>query len=642
MATDLILGTAGHIDHGKTSLIRALTGVDTDRLPEEKRRGITIDLGFAALNVGPYRLGIVDVPGHERFVRNMLAGATGIDLALLVIAADDSLKPQTLEHFDILRLLHLQNGVIAITKCDLVEPAWIDLVEEEIRALVRGSFLETAPLVRTSATTGQGIDALRTELGRAAERAIGQRPADVPGRPFRLAIDRTFTVAGHGTVVTGSVSSGEARAGDELAIEPGGLTVRVRGVQNHDSPAQQVHRGQRAAVNLAGVHHEGIERGQELATPGHLRPSRLLTVALRAVDSLVRPIKNRSRVRVHLGTAELLGSLVLLDAELLSAGQSGLAQLHLGQPAVSTWGQPFVIRRESPVQTIGGGQVLVPDAERVRRHVPEILSRLVELQSQDAIARAGAALYFAGLRNWQPQDLARTAGVEDPQSAYEALLSHGTLCEIQVSPSRVLRFHRDLLDQLTARIERYLEKLHQENPLRLALERNQLRQGFVHVEDAIFSLALTQLARTGRVRLTDTTVALEGRGPQLSQGERKLLAQLIEEYRQAGFESPSPTQLQQQVTRNQSAVPQLLALAVAQGELVTITPEFYLHAEVDRATQQRLTDALSGGQGLTVSQIREILNTSRKYAVPYCEYLDRIGFTRRADDLRFLAHPPVE
>ena len=324
MVTDLILGTAGHIDHGKTSLIRVLTGVDTDRLPEEKKRGITIDLGFAELCVGQYRLGIVDVPGHERFVRNMLAGATGMDLALLVVAADDSIKPQTLEHFEILRLLDLRAGVIAVTKCDLVDATWIELVEDEIRDVVRGSFLATAPIVRTSTTTGQGLDTLRTELAGAAEWAGQSRTRDAASAPFRMAIDRTFTIAGHGTVVTGSVSSGGTQVGDELSIEPGGLRVRVRGLQNHDRPAQQVQRGQRAAINLAGVHHEGIERGQELATPGHLRPSRLLTVQLRAVDSLVRPIKNRSRVRVHVGTAELLATLTLLDTDTLRAGQHGV------------------------------------------------------------------------------------------------------------------------------------------------------------------------------------------------------------------------------------------------------------------------------------------------------------------------------
>ncbi|MHB8970998.1 MAG: selenocysteine-specific translation elongation factor [Pirellulaceae bacterium] len=658
MGTDLILGTAGHIDHGKTSLIRALTGVDTDRLPEEKKRGITIDLGFAELRVGQYRLGIVDVPGHERFVRNMLAGATGMDLALLVVAADDSIKPQTLEHFEILRLLDLRAGVIALTKCDLVDATWIELVADEIRDFVRGSFLATAPIVRTSTTTGQGLDTLREELARAAELAgqactqAGQActqagrtcTQDTAGTPFRMAIDRTFTIAGHGTVVTGSVSSGGTQVGDELSIEPGGLRVRVRGLQNHDRPVQQVQRGQRAAINLAGVHHEEIERGQELATPGHLRPSRRLTVQLRAVDSLVRPIKNRSRVRVHVGTAELLATLTLLDTDTLGAGRTAYGQLHLAAPAVTTWNQPFVLRSESPMHTVGGGLVLVPDAERLRRDVPETLVRLAHLTSHEPLERAAAALYFAGLhpgglRLWQPEDLARTAGIENPHDVCEAMRAEGVLCEVAVSPTRTLRFHRDVLDDLCRRVATWLEKLHQQYPLRVTIDRQQVRQGFHYVDDVVFNLALSNLRSAGRIHLSDRGVALEGHGPKLSQNERKLLAQLVENYRQAGLESPTVKQMQQLATKNQASVPQLIALAAANGDLVEIHADYFLHADVDRAVRQRLTESLSGGTGLTVSQIREILNTSRKFAVPYCEYLDRIGFTRRESDVRWLAVP---
>src|SRR5262245_54496041 len=271
MSLDLILGTAGHIDHGKTSLIRALTGVDTDRLPEEKRRGITIDLGFAALDLPPYRLGIVDVPGHERFVRNMLAGATGMDLAMLVVAADDSVNQQTREHLEILRLLDLKGGVIALTKCDLAEPSWLTLVEDEIRALVAGSPLAAAPIVRTSIVTGAGLEDLRAALLAAAQAAAPRIPTP-EASPFRMAIDRTFTLAGHGTVVTGSITSGRVRAGDELRIEPGGLNARVRGLHNHDRPADELHRGQRGAINLAGVHHSQIARGQDLGAPGALAP----------------------------------------------------------------------------------------------------------------------------------------------------------------------------------------------------------------------------------------------------------------------------------------------------------------------------------------------------------------------------------
>ena len=393
MTTDLILGTAGHIDHGKTSLIRVLTGVDTDRLPEEKKRGITIDLGFAELCVGAYRLGIVDVPGHERFVRNMLAGATGMDIALLVVAADDSIKPQTREHLDILRLLDLRCGVIAITKCDLAEPDWIELVEEEIRDLVAGSFLEQAPIVRTSAASGDGHRFAARRIGAGGPAARRRRGPETRNRlpsawpliaPLRSPDMEPWSPAASAVDRCNWVTSWRSNRA--------ACSVRVRGLQNHDRTTTQVHRGQRAAINLAGIHHERIDRGQELATPGHLRPSRLLTARLRAVDSLARPIKNRSRVRVHVGTAEILATVVLLDTDQVAAGQPALCQLFLASAAVTTWNQPFVLRSESPVQTVGGGQVLVPESDRLARHDADVLQKLVDLTSDQPLVRASAAL----------------------------------------------------------------------------------------------------------------------------------------------------------------------------------------------------------------------------------------------------------
>lgn len=640
--TDLILGTAGHIDHGKTCLIRALTGIDTDRLPEEQARGITIDLGYTALQTGSYRLSIVDVPGHERFVRNMLAGATGIDLALLVVAADDSIKPQTREHVDILRLLDLRSGVIAITKCDVAEPDWVELVEEEVQELVSGTFLDDAPVVRTSATTGRGIEQLRRELEAAAARAAESTRQSSANAPFRMALDRTFTVAGHGTVVTGSVSSGEAGVGAELVIEPGGHKVRVRGLQTHSRKVERVHRGQRAAVNLAGVHHEQIRRGHELASPGLLHPSRRLVARLHAVDSLARPIKNRSRVRVHVGTAELLATLVLLDVDHVRAAEDATCQLFLSGEAATVWNQPFVLRNESPVKTIGGGHVLVPVADRLPRQDTGTLQRLAELSASDPLVRAAAALYFAGFRHWEPEDLFRTAGIEQTEPVVAALRERGTLIELSLSPTRTLRFHRDCLLHLAKRLSVTLEKLHARYPLRAAIDREQLRHGFSYVEDAVFDVALSTMQKSGQVQIIPAGIALAGHGPRLSRNEQKLLNTLIETYRQAGLEAPTVKGVQAQVEKNQEAVPQLVALAAAQGHLIRIRADYYVHRDVDRKCRDQLANSLSHGNGLTVSQIREILNTSRKYAVPYCEYLDRSGFTRREGDRRMLAAPDVE
>ncbi len=637
MAIDLILGTAGHIDHGKTSLVKALTGIDTDRLPEEKLRGITIELGFAWLEWDDVRLGIVDVPGHERFVRNMLAGATGIDLALLVVAADDSVKPQTREHLEILRLLGLEHGVIALTKCDLPDPGWIDLVEEEVRDLVRGTFLERAEIVRTSVMSGQGLGELRTALAAAARRAMASPRCHRLDGPFRMAIDRSFTIAGHGTVVTGSVASGRVRVGDELAVEPGGIRVRVRGLRNHGRPAEELHRGQRAAINLAGIHHDEVRRGHELATPGHLVPSRLLGVELRLLPDAPRPLRHRSRVRCHVGTAELMAHVLLLAGDRVQPGDSAPAQLRLSESAVTVWGQPFVIRSESPVQTIGGGQVLDPHAQRQPRRDAQVLAQLEALAGTDLAARAAAAAFFAGLREWEPADLARTAGIDLPDQVVSELEKRGVLARLAISPTRTLRVHREVLEGLYCRIEGMLDKEHRRHPLGTMLDRSRLANRLAYLgPPSLVEALLVSMSDAGRLVLTGRGVALPGRGLQLSANEQKLLEQLVAAYRQAGCQPPTVEQLQAGTPRNQAAVPQLIALAASEGQLVEIAAGLYLHAEVLDALRGTLAQRLADG-GLTVSQIREILGVSRKYAVPICEFLDRTGFTRREGDLRYLA-----
>jgi selenocysteine-specific elongation factor len=457
-----------------------------------------------------------------------------------------------------------------------------------------------------------------------------------------MAIDRAFTIAGHGTVVTGSVSRGEARTGDQLRLEPGGVTVRVRGLQNHDLPVDVIHRGQRAAINLAGVHHEDVVRGQELCWPGHLVPSRLITADLSLLPTAPRPLKNRARVRVHVGAAEILAAVVLLDRDQLLPGESAAVQLFLRDPAVVTWNQAFVIRSESPVITIGGGRVLNPNAEKLRSPSARQLEMVADLKNSDPVRRASAALYFAGLRDWQAIDLVRTAGIEDVETVSRQLAERGDLIQIDVSPTRTLRLHRAVLEEVCQRVESVLEQMHDQNPLRSWLERAQLASRFHYLgqDEAVFNLVLETMRRDQRIRLSATGVALVGRGPRLSQNEQKLLEQLVETFRGAGLQSPSVKECQQQASKNQSSVPQLLELAVANGQLIRIAPDYYLHADVEQAMRQRLHDEMRNRSGLTMSEIREILNTSRKFSVPFCEYLDRIGFTQRDGDLRVLATDP--
>jgi len=638
MAIDLILGTAGHIDHGKTALIKALTGTNTDRLPEEKQRGITIELGFAELDVGPYRLGIVDVPGHERFIRNMLAGATGMDVALLVVAADDSVKPQTREHLDILRMLRLPGGVIALTKCDLADDEWVALVEEEIRELVADSFLAQAPIVRTSAQTGQGLDDLRRALEQAADKATASARQSLLSGPFRLPIDRCFTIAGHGTVVTGSVASGRVRVGDELAIEPGQRQVRVRGLQNHDRPVDEVCRGQRAALNLAGVHHQQILRGHELCSPGYLAPSRWLTVRLHLLDSAPRSLKHRARARCHVGTAELMCSVSLLEGDELQPGGTMLAQLILSREAVAAWDQGFILRTQSPLATIGGGRVLDPLPTRVRRSDSGRIGRLKELESSDPLRRSSAAVYLSGLKPWKPADLARTAGVVDGEPTVARLLERGDLRRLRISAVKQRIVQCDALAEAVTRIKSAVAQLHRRHPLQAEIDRAQVLSRCAYLGDeAVVAGVVEWMAAEGQVRLTRHGIALATHRPRLSANEQALLERIVDLYRDAAFQPPSVEEIQAQTKKNQAIVPQLIELARSQGRLVQYAAGCYLHADAERRMCETLTSRLIESESLTIREIRELLGTSRKYAVPLCEYLDRKGITRRDGDRRVLA-----
>ncbi len=637
MLNDLILGTAGHIDHGKTSLIGALTGTNTDRLPEEKKRGITIELGYAHLDLPPFRLGIVDVPGHEKFVRQMLAGATGMDLALLVVAGDDSIKQQTKEHLDILRMLDLPAGVIALTKCDLSDPDWLDLVEDEIRQLVSDTFLKDAPIIRTSAKTGMGLEELKSALKDAARVVSETDRANRKHAPFRMAIDRTFTIDGHGTVVTGSVSSGQARVGDQLQIQPDNRSVRIRGIQSHDSAAESVSRGQRAAINLAGIHHQEIDRGHELCAPGHLVPSTLMTVKLHLLDRIGKTLKDRTRIRFHVGTAELLGNVRLLESSELEPGESGYAQVFLNEPAVAVWNQPFVVRRQSPMETIGGGRVLAPNARRIKKATELDLKMIGDLSSSDPVVRASASAYLADDLQWRPKDLSRSAGIVNVDEVYEKLIAKGDLIEIKVSLTRSVIIHRDRMNGLADRLMKTLERLHKSQPLRFTHPRSVVNVEFSYLEQPeLLSLVIDELKKQKRVNANFHSIGIVGYGPKLSKGQKVLLDELIASVKAAGIEAPTVKELENTTKKNKESVAELLEMAMENGDLVRIADDLYVHSEVFEAKKKQLAEAIEKAQGLTMSEIRQILETSRKYAIPLCEYFDKTGFTVRDGDKRLL------
>ncbi len=635
MPRELILGTAGHIDHGKTALVKALTGIDCDRLPEEKSRGITIDIGFATLDLGEFRLGIVDVPGHERFIKNMLAGATGIDLVALVVAADDSVMPQTREHLEILKLLGLRHGVIALTKCDLMDETTLEVVELEIRELVRGSFLEEAPIIRTSAHSGTGLDELKDALREAcavvAERASVER--------FRMAIDRSFIVQGHGTIVTGSVTSGKVRLGEEVEWQPRGDRVRVRSLQNHDRPVEEVHRGMRAAINLAGVHHEEVLRGQELAAPGYLVPARVLTVRLHCLKDARRPIKHRAPVRFHIGTAEIMGVVSLLDCDAVDPGGWGIAQLFLEEPATATWRQAFVVRGASAMHTLGGGQVLQPAARKIRRRQLDFLERMERLWSGTAQERALEVAWFGGFAGFELADLVRGADIPDDQAAelIEGLKTNGSLVEVAVGQARGRLRHADILRELDDRIMTVLDRLHQQFPLFSSHDRQKVQSHLDYVGDeALVHASVDRLIRKKKLIGDLRRIARADFKPRLSGNQRKLKDRIVAAHAEARFQPPEPGSFAGQAAGNAAVLDDLFEVSVAEGLLVRITDGIYLHADIEAEMRRRVAEKLAAGAGMTVAEIRDLLGTTRKYAVPLCEYLDRAGITRREGDLRLL------
>jgi selenocysteine-specific elongation factor len=637
MVRDLILGTAGHIDHGKTSLVRALTGVDCDRLPEEKARGITIDIGFAGLDLPPYHIGVVDVPGHERFIKNMLAGASGVDLALLVVAADDLVMPQTREHLEILRLLGLRHGVIALTKTDLVDEITREVAELEIRELVRGTFLEEAPIIPTSAQTGAGVAELKAAIADACRR-IEERGGE---EWFRLAIDRAFILQGHGTIVTGSVSSGTLRIGDELEWQPRGDRVRVRSLQNHDQPVEEVRRGQRAAINLAGVRHEDVVRGQEVATPGCLIPSRVLTVRLHCLADRKRPIKHRLPGRLHIGTAEIMATVALLDCDAIAPGKWGLAQLFLEEPATATWGQPFVIRESSAAHTLGGGQVLQPAARKIRRRHVEVLERIERLWSGDARERALTVAWFSGFAGFTPADLVRGAGVGP--AAAEPLIaqmkSDGALMELATGAAKRILLHQDSVKELENRVMSVLSALHQQFPLMTLHDRRKVESRLDYVGDEALVHAAVDRLLAGKQIVGDARrIARADFKPKLTVNQRRLKDKLVAAYQEARFQPPEPGSFAGAAGGNTAGLKDLFDVCVAEGFLVRVTDDLYLHADADADMRRLVKERLSQQSGgLTVAEIRDLLGTTRKYAVPLCEFLDHSGVTRREGDLRLPA-----
>jgi len=612
----MIVGTAGHIDHGKTALVRALTGIDTDRLPEEKRRGITIDLGFAPLdlpNVGV--AGVVDVPGHEAFVRTMLAGATGIDLALLVIAADEGVMPQTREHLAILGLLGIRGGVVALTKSDLVEPDWLDLVRLDVADVLAGTAMADAPMVATSVVTGAGLPALREALAAAAADVSARRDDDV----FRMPIDRVFTIRGTGTVITGTVWSGSIGRDDVVRVMPDDKTVRVRGLQAHGTAIDRAKPGTRLAVALAGIDHDALTRGAVLVSEGGWHASRVLRADLTLLGNTVAALSPRASVRFHLGTTEV-GARVVTPGGALSPGETKPGRVVLDAPVVVRAGDRFVIRGGSPVSTLGGGVVVDP-------HPAHRRARPWTAQHDSFDARLSLALREAGGEGLGIADLPVRLGAS-PSDVAACLEKHKDVLRIG---ARI--FDRAYRDQLVSSLAEAVARHHHRNPLDAGVLLQTIRARVVGRSELLDDAVRTAVMSGHHETIENGLVRRTGWRPTLSNDQTDLKATLAGALRTAGPEPPSLGELS--AAHGPSVVP-IIRMLEREGTIVPVESDRYYDAGALTALVDRLRNGMIGGREYTPSELRDVIGLSRKYLIPFLEYCDRRGITERRSTGRVL------
>ncbi len=627
----VIVGTAGHIDHGKTSLVKALTGIDADRLEEEKRRGITIDIGFAHLelpapNGDKLRLGFVDVPGHERFVRNMLAGVGGIDLVLLVIAADEGIKPQTREHFDICRLLSVKRGITVLTKSDTVDPDTLEVVRLEVDDFLRGSFLDPAhsPIVAVSALNGAGLEELRTALAKVA--------TEVPARDStalaRLPIDRVFTMRGFGTVVTGTLVSGTIRKEEELEVFPTGKRLRVRGVQVHGAAAEQAIAGQRTALNLAGVSTDDLARGMALALPDTFQSTSRLDVSLSVLPS-AKPLKDRARVHFHAFTMETIAEVRLHEVKQVAPGRQGYAQLRLAESTLLLPGDRFILRQFSPVVTIGGGVVLdaapLPKTKSVQDFLALLERGTEETILEDRIARRGphaiSLSQVVAETGWRSEFIAaKLAGA----------LEKGTVRRIAdtlVSASSFAHLMSSLSNQVS--------EFHKKNPLVAGISKEELRDK-LQVSAEIFSSAIDTLVREKKLEVAGELVHLPGRGVVMKDDEAESKKIIEQAFLSAGLKVPSLRKVLAGLKVDKVRAQKIVTLLLREKALVKISDDLVFHQGALTDLRQRVAALKNTSPKIDVARFKDLTGVSRKYAIPLLEYLDRERVTRRVGDERVI------
>jgi selenocysteine-specific elongation factor len=630
----VVVGTAGHIDHGKTALVKALTGIDCDRLPEERERGITIDLGFAYLSPAPdLRFGIVDVPGHERFVKNMVAGTGGIDLVALVVAADEGVMPQTREHLDICRLLGLPRGLVVITKVDLVEADWLAMVREDVRAFVAGTFLEGAPVVEFSAVDGRGLDEVRAALELLA-RGVPPRPEG--GAP-RLPVDRVFVLAGFGTVVTGTLISGQIRPGDALEAVPGGARGRVRGLQAYGAEVAQATAGMRTAVNLQGVERVVLGRGDVLTHPGALDATTRIDVDLTYLEHARRPLRDRAQALFHVGTAHATARVLLLDRAQLEPGETAPAQLRIDRPIAAMPGDRFILRGFEALEhhgtTVGGGVVLDAHAPRQRRGDPEALRSLEVLRGGAPAERIEALLRRAGASGLDPAEIGRRLPLSgsEIERALGDLLSRGRA--VRFDRERGACVHGEVAAALRERLCDAVRAYHAQHPERPGIPKEELRARMA-LDPKLFHLLLGQLQ--DRLAAEQDTVRELSHRAALSGGARDLEERVRAAFRGAALQPPWPRELAAQLNVTEAEMKRVVQFLASRGEIVRVSEDLYFDRAALDALEQRLAAHLEVAGSITTQEFKEMTGLTRKYLIPLQEHFDAAKLTLRVGDKRVL------
>lgn len=632
---NVIVGTAGHVDHGKTCLIKALSGIDTDRLKEEKKRGITIELGFANLiDTDGVHIGIIDVPGHEKFVKNMLAGIGGIDLVLLVVALDEGVMPQTVEHFEILKMLQIRQGIVVLTKSDTVDSDWADMVEEDVRELIKGSFLEQAELIRVSSYTGENIDVLRQKIVTMAKQA-GKRREEK--ELFRLPIDRVFTMEGFGTVVTGTLVEGMCEAGEEVMVYPQERLLKIRGVQSHGQKEEKASAGQRTAINLAGIKKEELSRGEVLAYPGSLVNSTMVDATLRLFDSTQRKLKNGDRVHLSYGSAQAIGKVILLDCEVVEAGQEALVQIRFDDPICVKRNDKFIIRFYSPVETFGGGTILNPAADKHKRGQEDIIESLRLKKTGTDMEILEQMVNEESRRFPEAKDLAAWMDltVSEAEQMLDTLRNKKKILHLN-DGSFVGKAYWEKVSELANQV---LVHFHRENPIVEGMDREELKSRLaerMHLKSGKKAEALmAELEKRKVITIQGSIVSVAGFTVSYSDEASQMMTDMENIYKKAGIEVPSTDELVG-AYKDRKQARQVLSELTKKGILVKAGTGVLMHKEHwDRALSV-LRDHLASHPQITLGEFRDLLGTSRKYAVMLLETYDQMKITKKIGDARVL------